>query len=209
MFLGGFAHAPNIDAAQHFVSSVWPVLVQRLPERARFVIVGAAPPAEILALAGGRIVVTGYVEDLQPYFDTARVFVAPMRYGAGIKGKVIQSLCYGTPSVITPVAAEGIGLVSGQETIVADEDAAFAECVMLVYSDREVWQALQQAGYTFVEEHYSWKQWLDIFTKVLDTADATWLARHDRLLRGRLEDLLPESMSVDGEPMMMRRGASN
>ena len=193
MFLGGFAHPPNGDAVRHFVSDVWPRLLQRLPARARFVIVGASPTAEIEALAGDRIVVTGHVRDLQPCFDTARVFVAPIRYGAGIKGKVVQSLCYGTPSVVTSVAAEGIGLVSGQETIVADDDAEFADSVFRVYSDRSLWHLLQASGYQFVEDRYSWNRCLSLLKTVLDTADAAWIARHEREMRRRLDDLTRES----------------
>jgi glycosyltransferase involved in cell wall biosynthesis len=192
LFLGGFLHMPNIDAVKTFAESVWPLLVQRLPEHARFVIVGASPPEAIQALAGSRILVTGYVEDLQRYLDSARVLVAPLRYGAGIKGKVIQSLCYGTPSVITSIAAEGIGLVSGRETIIADDGQDFAEQVLRIYSDRALWLSLQAAGYEFVETNFSWERCLALCAKVLDTADATWLARHDRALRKRLADLVSE-----------------
>ena len=93
MFLGGYAHLPNVDAVTFFVQKVWPRLLSRLPHQARFLIVGAAPSAEVKALADQRIIVTGMVPDLSPWFDQARVFVAPLRYGAGIKGKLIQSPC--------------------------------------------------------------------------------------------------------------------
>jgi glycosyltransferase involved in cell wall biosynthesis len=140
--------------------------------------------------------VTGFVEDLAPYFDTARVFVAPLRYGAGIKGKVIQSLCHGTPSVMTSIAAEGIGLISGREAIIADEDTDFAEQVVMTYFDRSLWYSLQAAGYRFVESNYSIKRGLELITKALDTADATWLARHERALRNRLDHLTSKAGSV-------------
>ena len=190
LFLGGFGHPPNIDAVQHFVANIWPLVVPQLPERSRFVIIGASPPSEIQLLAGERIVVTGHVKDLQPYFDSARVFVAPIRYGAGIKGKVIQSLCHGTPSVITSIAAEGIGLTSGRETIIANADAEFAQSIVRVYSDRTLWHILQESGYRFVEERFSWKRGIEICRKVLDTADATWLARKDREMHRRLNYLV-------------------
>ena len=132
---------------------------------------------------------TGYVEDLQPYFETARVLVAPLRYGAGIKGKVIQSLCYGTPSVISPIAAEGIGLVSGRETIISEGDEEFADQVMILYSDSDLWHSVQAAGYKFVEENFSWDRCLQLCRQVLDVADETWLARHERQLRARLDEL--------------------
>ena len=197
LFLGGFGHPPNIDAVKHFLRSIWPSLLERLPEQARFVIVGASPPESVKALAGSRVVVTGYAEDLQPHFDAARVFVAPIRYGAGIKGKVIQSLCYGTPSVVTSIAAEGIGLASGRETIIADEDEEFIKQILHLYSDRVLWHRLQAAGYEFVEQNFSWKRCFDLCTNVFDTADATWLGRHERMLRSRLKELLAEPDSTD------------
>jgi GT2 family glycosyltransferase/glycosyltransferase involved in cell wall biosynthesis len=197
MFLGGFSHPPNGDAVKHFVSAIWPLLLPHLPVQARFVIVGHSAPAEIEALASDRVVVVGFVHDLQPYFDSARVFVAPIRYGAGIKGKVIQSLCYGTPSVISSIAAEGIGLVSGKETMIADHPTEFAHAVLNTYFDKNLWHALQSAGYKFIEENFSWQRCLELCNKVLDTADATWLARHDKALRARLRKLTSETQTVD------------
>jgi glycosyltransferase involved in cell wall biosynthesis len=138
-------------------------------------------------------VVTGFVEDLRPYFDAARVFVAPLRYGAGIKGKVIQSLCHGTPSVMSSIAAEGIGLISGREAMIADDDADFADRVLMTYFNRTLWYSLQTAGYQFVESNYSWKRCLELLTKALDSADATWLVRHERALRSRLNRLTKQS----------------
>jgi glycosyltransferase involved in cell wall biosynthesis len=196
MFLGGFGHPPNTDAVMYFISSVWPLLTPHLPERAKFVIAGSRPGPEILSLASDRIVVTGFVEDLRPYFDTARVFVAPLRYGAGIKGKVIQSLCYGVPSVVTSIAAEGIGLVSGRETLIADESTEFANSVLMAYFNRSLWHSLQSAGYDFVESNYSWNRFLELLTKALDTADAEWLRRHEEALRARLRELTGRRLTV-------------
>ena len=136
IFVGGFRHDPNIDAMVWFVEEIWPELMPNLPREARFVIVGDSPPAAVECLAGGRVVVTGYVPDLRPYFDCARVAVAPLRYGAGIKGKVVQSFCFGVPSVVTPIAAEGIGLTSGQEALIAQSAVEIANCVAELYLRR-------------------------------------------------------------------------
>ncbi len=200
MFLGGFGHPPNVDAVKYFARDVWPGLAKSLPACARLLIVGSSVTDEIQSLAGPRIVITGHVENLQPYFDAARVFVAPIRYGAGIKGKVIQSLSYGTPAVITSIAAEGIGIVSGREAIVADGDTAFAEQVLRLYSDPILWYSLQEAGYEFVEEHFSWKRCLRLMTKVLDTADSVWLGRQERALKSRLRDVVAECQSNPAVP---------
>jgi GT2 family glycosyltransferase len=193
VFLGGLNHGPNADAVIHFAHSIWPELERQLPADARFFIVGAYPTSAVKALAGPRIVVTGYVKDLTPYFERARVFVAPIRYGAGIKGKVIQSLCYGTPSVISSIAAEGIGLVSGAETVIADDQATFAKDVRTVYYNRKVWYALQSAGYQFVDSQFSWNRCLELTGQVLATADTCWLRRHEQTLQSRLRFALRNS----------------
>ena len=115
MFLGGYAHPPNVDGVEFFVSQVWPLLLRELPADVRFLVVGANPPAQLRSLACDRILVTGQVADLGPYFDRSRVFVAPLRYGAGIKGKIVQSMAYGLPSVTSSIGAEGMRLTSGEQ----------------------------------------------------------------------------------------------
>ena len=189
MFLGGFRHTPNIDAVIWFIEEIWPELMQNLPPETRFVVVGDSPPAAIERLASERVVVTGYVPDLKPYFDRARVAVAPLRYGAGIKGKVVQSLCFGVPTVVTPIAAEGIGLTSGQEALIAQGAAEIANCVVELYHDEHLWTLIQEKGYTFVENNFSWDRCLQLCTQALDVADNVWLRRHEADRRRLLDDL--------------------
>ena len=86
---------------------------------------GPDPPAEVQALAAPDIEVTGWVEDLGPLLDRVMVFVAPLRYGAGMKGKVTESLAAGVPVVTTSVGAEGLRAESGRDLMVADDDAGF------------------------------------------------------------------------------------
>jgi GT2 family glycosyltransferase/glycosyltransferase involved in cell wall biosynthesis len=177
MFLGGFAHRPNQDAVVSFVSDIWPLIVTSLPDDAQLLVVGADPPPAVMALASDRVVVTGYVADLAPYFAQARVFVAPLRYGAGIKGKVVQSLAHGCPSVLTSVAAEGMDLLHGQHAIIADGPEAFADGVLRLYGDPRLWQALQSAGLELVRDRYSWQRCLELCAAAVAVADDTWRGR--------------------------------
>ena len=90
-----------------FVREVWPVLQSKgFPHR--FIIAGSHVPADVAALASDNIEVRGYVDDLALLFSTCRISVAPLRYGGGIKGKIVSSLSYGVPVVATSIAAEGI-----------------------------------------------------------------------------------------------------
>jgi len=190
MFLGGFAHSPNVDGARYFVSDIWPKLSAELPADSRLLIVGAAPTQAVLELANDRILVTGYVPELKPYFDCARVFVVPLRYGAGIKGKLVESLAHGVPSIATSIAVEGMGIVDGRDCIVADEADDFGRNVLKVYNDADLWRGLQEAGYAFVEESYSWTRCLELCTQALDMADMTWLRRQEARGRQRLEAIM-------------------
>jgi glycosyltransferase involved in cell wall biosynthesis len=101
------------------------------------------------------IVVTGYLEDVAPYFNRCRLSVAPLRYGAGLKGKVITSLSYGLPMVASTIACEGIGLEDDTNILIADDPAEFAEKVIRLYTDATLWNRLSTAGFEKVNRDYS------------------------------------------------------
>jgi len=146
LFVGGFVHPPNADGVLWFVEHVWPRILAHAPGVV-FRIAGADPTPEVLAL--GRlpgIEVLGYMPDLTPHFDAARVFVAPLRFGAGMKGKVGQSLINGLPVVATTIGAEGMSLVDGEHLLVADAAVDFADCVLSLLDDDRLWGRLQLEG---------------------------------------------------------------
>ncbi|MBM3274790.1 MAG: glycosyltransferase, partial [Candidatus Sericytochromatia bacterium] len=154
VFVGGFKHRPNVDAMIVFYHDVWSVVAERLPD-ARFLIVGADPPESIQALAGDRVIVTGYVPDMAGYLDSSRVSVAPLLYGAGMKGKVGEALAAGLPVVGTTIACEGMDLVDGEHVLVADSPGAMADAIVRVYEDEALWTRLGEAGRQHVERQYS------------------------------------------------------
>ncbi|MBL8055901.1 MAG: glycosyltransferase, partial [Anaerolineales bacterium] len=154
VFVGGFQHQPNVDAVLFFARSVWPEVVRHLPE-ARFRIVGPDAPAAVQALASRTIEVVGHVADLTPVLNAARLAVAPLRYGAGMKGKVVQALAAGLPVVTTPIGAEGLPVVPGRHALVAETPADLAQAVIRAYTDAALWQQLAQAGQALIAAHYS------------------------------------------------------
>jgi GT2 family glycosyltransferase/glycosyltransferase involved in cell wall biosynthesis len=151
VFLGGFDHTPNRDAVRWFVESVWPIARPKLPADARLRIVGAKPPPDIEAFAGDDVEVTGRIPDLHPVFEGARVFVAPIRYGAGVKGKIFSAFAHGVPVVTTSVGAEGMGLQNGAECLIADGAASFAEALVKTYHDEVLWTHLSGRGLDYIE----------------------------------------------------------
>lgn len=155
LFIGGFPHTPNVDAVVWFCERIWPSVRARLPD-ARVRLIGNKPPEQVQALAAIEGVdVVGYVEDLKPWFDRTRISIAPLRYGAGIKGKLGTSLSFGVPSVATSIAVEGMKVRDGEHALVADDEAAFAEQVVRLYTDEALWDRLSRAGLEFVTDTYS------------------------------------------------------
>lgn len=154
MFIGGFAHHPNEDGIVWFVRDILPLIEWKIgPVPLR--IVGSRPGPAVQALASERIEVTGYVPDVAPFFERARVFVSPLRYGAGVKGKVGQSLSFGLPVVSTGIGAEGMKLVHGETAMIADGETGFAECVAQLYTDQRLWEKLALQGRQLIENRFA------------------------------------------------------
>jgi len=174
VFLGGFAHPPNIDSAQWMVEAIWSRLAQALPD-ARLMIVGANPTAQVRALASPSILVTGRIDDLHPVFEEARVFVAPLRFGAGVKGKIFTAFAHGLPVVTTSVGAEGMGLVDGVHALIADEPEAFAARVREAYADEALWKRLSEGGLAYLEENATLKRGVEVMTEILRVAKRSHL----------------------------------
>jgi len=154
LFIGGYEHRPNVDAVRWFVAEILPRILLRLPDVVLHVI-GSRPTEEVLALASQSVRVVGYVPDPAPYFEHARVFVSPLRYGAGMKGKIGQAMAFGLPVVTTSVGAEGLRLVDGGNALVAEDPASFAAAVVRLQKDPALWESLAEAGWRHVERHFS------------------------------------------------------
>lgn len=154
VFIGNYMHTPNVDAVTWFVEQVWPGVSEILPE-ARFRVIGSDLPNSLRKLGGERVDYLGYVEDLDQVFERARISVAPLRFGAGIKGKVATSLSHGVPVVATTIAAEGMGGTDGEHWLLAEEAGAFAEAVVKSYRDPQIWRQLSDGGMKLVESIYS------------------------------------------------------
>ena len=155
VFVGGYRHPPNVDAALWLANEILPRIRAALPE-VRLHLVGGDAPAQIIAL-GERpgIVFHGHVPELDTLLDGMRMSVAPLRYGAGVKGKVNHSLARGLPTVATRCAVEGMHLHHGENVLVADEAAAFAAAVVSLYSDESLWRRLREGGLANTQRHFS------------------------------------------------------
>lgn len=152
LFIGGFAHDPNQDGVLWFVEKIYPAVKARLPGT-HFYVLGSNPPETIFRLNAEDITVTGYLHDVSPYFEKSRVFVCPLRYGAGVKGKIGHSLSFGLPVVTTSIGAEGMGLVHGENALIADSESEFAENVVRLYEDILLWEKLSLNGTDYIRQN--------------------------------------------------------
>lgn len=144
-FLGNYTHQPNVDAAMWLVNEIMPRVWERIPNLA-VTLAGAEPTPSVQRLAAENVVVTGHVSDIRPMLDGARLFVAPLRFGAGMKGKVVKSLAHSLPVITTDCGAEGIGVIHGESVMIADDAAGFAEAILRVYNDEALWKRLSTQG---------------------------------------------------------------
>jgi glycosyltransferase involved in cell wall biosynthesis len=152
-FLGSYRHQPNVDAVAHFCGQVWPRL-ERSIQADGFDVVGAHSNLLQGVDLPGNVRVVGYVKAIRDYLKGKRVMVAPLRYGAGVKGKVLMSLALGLPCVMTPVAAEGIDLPATlAEALVADDDAAFAARIEALSGDDALWQRVAGEAVAWAGAH--------------------------------------------------------
>ncbi|MBV8808813.1 MAG: glycosyltransferase [Acidobacteriaceae bacterium] len=143
LFIGGYGHPPNIDAAEWIVQEIMPLIWIDLPD-VRLTLLGSEPPPTVLALRSNRVIVPGYIPDVAPYFLEHRIFVAPLRYGAGLKGKIGEAMSYRLPVVTTPVGAEGFELRDGADALIATDAKHFAASVVRLYTDGELWLRLSE-----------------------------------------------------------------
>lgn len=171
LFVGNYTHRPNVDAVIWFCQEIFPLVQARIPG-ITLTLAGAEPNARVRQLSNPSINVVGYQVSLRAQFETNRVFVAPLRFGAGIKGKVIEALGNGLPVVSTSVGAEGIPLESGRDALIADAPDAFAHAVTEVYNDSTLWNRLAFNGLT-VAKNFSPEAILPRLRQALDFGPAT------------------------------------
>jgi glycosyltransferase involved in cell wall biosynthesis len=141
LFVGSFEHLPNIDALIYLKNEIMPLVWEKDPE-IKVVVIGSKPTLEVLNLNSTNFNVLGYVADLSPYFNSSRLFIAPLRYGAGIKGKIGQSMEFKLPLLTTDIGAEGFDFGDLKEYIVASDTNDFAQKISSIYYNENLWNKI-------------------------------------------------------------------
>jgi GT2 family glycosyltransferase/glycosyltransferase involved in cell wall biosynthesis len=146
LFLGNFLHSPNVDAVQHFVVDILPLILAKRPDTVFYIAGGNAGP-EVHSLEGENVKILGHISKLTHALNSVQVLVAPLRFGAGFKGKIATALSNGLPVVTTSIGIEGMGLVKDEEVLLGDDETSFAKHVLSLLEDATLWSGLQQRGY--------------------------------------------------------------
>lgn len=169
-FVGGFSHHPNAEAMDYFVREVMPSMRKRLPN-VPLKIYGSNIPDRIKKLAADDILIEGWVADVDTVYANSRVFIAPLRSGAGLKGKVIGAFAHGIPSVLSPVAAEGTGVRDGLEAFIAATPQQWVESIARLYEDPEAWARMHKAARDYAAETYSFAKGQKLMQEALEAVD--------------------------------------
>lgn len=152
VFIGGYKHQPNIDAVKWLIDEIMPNVWRSLGDVPVYLL-GSYPPTEVCALASDKVQVPGFLENVDSYFLNARIFVAPLRYGAGMKGKIGQSLEFGLPIVSTSIGVEGMNLTHEEQALVADDTIEFTAKIIQLYQDEQLWHKIQKNAVKSIEQY--------------------------------------------------------
>jgi GT2 family glycosyltransferase/glycosyltransferase involved in cell wall biosynthesis len=153
-FLGNMLHRPNLDSILYILKEIMPLVRRELPDVKLFV-AGMGATAEVEEFDSATTQILGHVPDIEPYFSDCRLMIAPLRFGAGIKGKIGESLAHGLPVVTTPIGAESMGIRNEVEAMIADTPEELAAAVVHVYREAALWQRLSENGLRLISENYT------------------------------------------------------
>jgi len=167
VFLGGFSHPPNEDAVFYFLDEIFPLVLKKLPNII-FYVVGsnASTILHDKCENSKNCELVGYVKDATAFLNNIKLMVAPLRYGSGIKGKIIHSLCCGLPVVTNNLGSEGMG--EKNPLIICDSPEDIANKIIDIYSNQELWNEISQKSSLFVKQNYTPEIAREIFNKIIN-----------------------------------------
>ena len=166
-FIGGYKHPPNVDAVRWMMKDVWPAITKKLPN-ARLRICGSHMPKEFYEFASDTILIDGFIPDLEEYLAGLKLTIAPLRFGAGLKGKVASSIGAGVPCIGTDIAFEGMAEKSlNKIKFAANTPAEFAKLCQSLYSNAEKWEDASINGVVYHNENYAYQNVAPLFEKLL------------------------------------------
>ena len=171
VFVGGFGHEPNVDAMLFFCTEILPLIRREIPD-IHVKIIGGSAPETIRNLSGSHVEVLGYVPDTAPFLESSAISIAPLRFGAGMKGKIGEAMSYGLPVVTTSVGIEGFGLTPEENVLVGDSPEEFAAQIVRLLGDAELYKKLSANGWLFIKQNYSQEAVVERVYSIFDHLDS-------------------------------------
>jgi GT2 family glycosyltransferase len=157
LFLGGMQHTANVDGLEWFIKDIYPIIKERLNGNVQLDVIGSNPEKVKHLEDGETVFIRGFVEqyDLSEWFQSAHIFIAPIRFGAGFKGKIAMSISHGLPVVTTALGIEGMGIAHGNEVYIAGDAEDFADGVVRLVSKHRIWGLMSDNCRAFAIKHWS------------------------------------------------------
>jgi glycosyltransferase involved in cell wall biosynthesis len=157
LYVGSLGWEANIDGLLWFIENTWPALIQNHPDL-KFTIIGKNPDKRLIKACQNHpnIHLAGFVHNLEPYFTTHRVFVAPLRFGAGMKVKVLNAMCRGIPCVTTDIGIEGIDAENNKHVLIANTPEEMLDAIDKLLTNQSLWESIEQSSRVLIKQKYTW-----------------------------------------------------
>ncbi len=172
LFIGVMGYPPNVDGILYFCEDIMPIIQCSIPD-IRLVVVGHEPVPEIRKLVErGNVIVTGYVENVVPYYQQSKVTIVPLRGGGGTRLKILESMALGRPVVSTSIGCEGLNVADRENIMIADTPMEFAQCVIQLLMDKKLRERIAHNARCLVETHYDWskisQKLMEVYDNIVD-----------------------------------------
>jgi len=168
IFTGNMSYPPNVDSAVYLVKEIMPLVWQHNPTIS-LAIVGANPDFRITSLKSDRVEVTGWVDDISEYYASSKVFIAPMQIGTGLQNKLLEAMAMKLPCVTSKLANNALGAENNKNILIGEKPNEFAQHVIQLLENKELYQNISQKGYDFVTENYTWEGSTAILNNLIES----------------------------------------
>lgn len=156
VFTGNMGYPPNIDCAEYLVNEVLPLIHKKHPF-VRLTLAGASPHARVRALASDKVIITGWVDDIRPYYAGAKIFMAPMQLGTGLQNKLLEAMAMRLPCITSTLCNSALGASEEKEILIGNNAQQVATQAIRLLENKDLAEAIAGNGYNFVKKNYTWQ----------------------------------------------------
>ena len=167
IFTGNMSYPPNVNAAEYIAKNIFPPLLDKYPY-IRIVLCGTSPSGSVLSLQNEHITVTGWVDDIRPFYAQSRLFIAPMHLGTGLQNKLLEAMAMKIPCITSPLASKPLHLTNEKEVVICNTATEYVEAIDKLLIHPELYHRLAENGYEFVRQNYNWKSTTAILEELIN-----------------------------------------